>query len=486
MKIRFTYLSEINIYAIGAMVFFIAALFSSGYHHFDEHFQILEFTSLKLHIAKENDMPWEYAAKMRSALQPLFVITFYKLLSIVGPVNPFILSTFLRLLSAALAFYCTYQLIQCFGQSLSEKYRSRLLLPLSFFLWFGVYNAVRFSSENWSAMLLILSLCLLTGSTIKGYKTYLYAGLLLGGAFLLRFQTGFMILGLAIWLLFIRKERIGSLFLTAATIFAVVAAGVLIDKWFYGVWTLSCWNYFDQNILQNKVSGFGVYPWWWYLSETFLNTIPPFSLVYLLGLLIFFVLHPRHLFTFILIPFLLVHFYIGHKEIRFLFPVIYFLPLCIAFTIRAVNQKWSVPLLGQRAFKFFLPGFWLVNFVMLLVVMFKPADSYIDLYETIYNRYTAPTKLYGLNENPYHRVLDIHFYKRASLSLNLINNTSEIQAGKDSIVLLATTDRNAAEQLTQPHKLIYSGLPEWVRAFNYNRWLDRTKIWYVYEIENRN
>lgn len=483
---RFNSISEKQFYATGALVLFITALFSTGYHHFDEHFQILEFASLKLNMATENDMPWEYAAQMRSALQPFFVATLYKLFSIVDQVNPFALATFLRLLSAVFAFFCIWRLIQTFGKTLSENYRKALLFPLSFFLWFAVYNGVRFSSENWSVMLLIAAVSLLMNIKADNYRKFLLAGLLLGFAFLLRFQTGFMILGLVMWLLFIKKEKIASLFLIAAAIMSVVAIGVILDKWFYGAWTLSCWNYFDQNILQDKVSGFGVYPWWWYLSETFLNTIPPFSLVYLLGLLIFFVLHPKHLFTFILIPFLLIHFYIGHKEMRFLFPVIYFLPLCIAFSIQAVNQKWGVALLEQRTFRFFFSAFWLVNFAMLLVVIFKPADSYIALYETIYNRYTAPTKLYGLNENPYHRVLDIHFYKRANLSLNLINSTSEIQAGKDSIVLLATTDRNAAEQLTQAHKLIYSGLPEWVRAFNYNRWLDRTKIWYVYEIENRN
>lgn len=483
MKIRFAFLSERSVYVIGALVFFIAALFSTGYHHFDEHFQILEFASLKLNMANEKDMPWEYATKMRSALQPLFVVTLYKLFSIFGQVNPFALATFLRLLSAALAFYCICQLIQNFGQSLSEDYKKRLLLPLSFFLWFGVYNAVRFSSENWSAMLLILSICLLISSTVKSYKKYLFAGMLMGGAFLLRFQTGFMILGLAIWLLFIRKEKIGSLFVIGAAIIAVIATGVLIDKWFYGVWTLSCWNYFDQNILQDKVSGFGVYPWWWYFSEIFVNTIPPFSLIYLLGVILFFILYPKHLFTFILIPFLLIHFYIGHKEIRFLFPVIYFLPLCIAFVVQAIDQKWNGTLFGQKAVSFFLTVFGLVNLILLLIIMFKPADSYISLYKTVYNRYAAPVKLYTLNENPYHRVLDIHFYKRANLSINYINSVSEIQTEKDSILLLTTTDRNAVEQLSQSHTLIYSGLPEWVRLFNYNHWLDRTQIWYVYEIK---
>ena len=76
-----------------------------------------------------------------------------------------------------------------------------------------------------------------------------------------------MIFGLIAWLLFIKNEKISSLFLTGLALAFVVAIGVIIDKWFYGTWTLSCWNYFDQNILRDKVSGFGVYPWWWFLSS---------------------------------------------------------------------------------------------------------------------------------------------------------------------------------------------------------------------------
>ena len=114
---RFNSISEKQFYAIGALVLFITALFSTGYHHFDEHFQILEFASLKLNLAIENDMPWEYAAQMRSALQPFFVVTLYKFVSIVGQVNPFALATFLRLLSAALAFFCICLFPLCFINS---------------------------------------------------------------------------------------------------------------------------------------------------------------------------------------------------------------------------------------------------------------------------------------------------------------------------------------------------------------------------------
>jgi len=42
---------------LAALAFFIAALFSVGYHHFDEHFQIMEFAGLKLGLNQESAMP---------------------------------------------------------------------------------------------------------------------------------------------------------------------------------------------------------------------------------------------------------------------------------------------------------------------------------------------------------------------------------------------------------------------------------------------
>jgi GPI mannosyltransferase 3 len=93
-----------NIYIVSAALLFLSAVFSLGHHHFDEHFQILEFAGLKLGLTSIEQLPWEYEAQMRSTIQPLMVVLFYKCFALFVEPSPFFLAFFLRLLSAALFF----------------------------------------------------------------------------------------------------------------------------------------------------------------------------------------------------------------------------------------------------------------------------------------------------------------------------------------------------------------------------------------------
>lgn len=477
------HITSTRLYIAGAIALLICAVFSKGYHHFDEHFQILEFAALKLQMATAADMPWEYTTKMRSGIQPFLVVGLYKLIGLLGTPNPFIIALLLRVISAIAAFFTSYKLVTTFGSEVNNKYYLRLFLPLSFLLWFDVYNAVRFSSENWSAICLALAVCVLSSSKQSNLTSLILSGLLMGFGVLIRFQAGFMIAGVLLWLLIIKKESIARVAWLVTVIILVIALGVLIDKWLYGVWTLSCWNYFDQNILQDKVSGFGVHPWWYYFVETFKDAIPPFSLLFIGGLFGFLIIKPKHIFSFLLVPFLVVHLLIGHKELRFMFPVIYFLPLCVTVTFQYVTQKYNVSYSNSFISRILIYSFSLAHLTVLLIVMFKPADSYIGLYEKIYNQYAGPTVLYYENENPYNRVLDIHFYKRANLCIRKVNTLNDIALPADTTVLVATTQNNIDETVNLPHTCVYASLPNWVNHFNYNNWLARTKIWHVYEIK---
>jgi phosphatidylinositol glycan class B len=81
---------------VGIVIHIITAVFSVGYYHVDEHFQILEFTSMKLGLAEENSLPWEYQAHLRPALQPAIAFMTIKAISFIGLDNPFFHATLLR------------------------------------------------------------------------------------------------------------------------------------------------------------------------------------------------------------------------------------------------------------------------------------------------------------------------------------------------------------------------------------------------------
>jgi phosphatidylinositol glycan class B len=99
---------------LGALVLVVTAYFSTGFHHWDEHFQILEFAGYKLGITPAKDLPWEFAARIRPALQPLIVVLSHHLFGLFGSSDPFAITFFLRLLSAALSFTAIMLMLRAF------------------------------------------------------------------------------------------------------------------------------------------------------------------------------------------------------------------------------------------------------------------------------------------------------------------------------------------------------------------------------------
>jgi phosphatidylinositol glycan class B len=149
---------EKRVYIISAALFFIAAVFSTGYHHFDEHFQILEFAGLKLGLTEAKYLPWEYTYQMRPALQPFLTYIISSILSFININSPFSQVFVLRLISAILSFYAIKSLYDVLKINFKNEYYRKLFLFYSFTLWFIFYNGVRYSSENWSGIFFVFAL----------------------------------------------------------------------------------------------------------------------------------------------------------------------------------------------------------------------------------------------------------------------------------------------------------------------------------------
>jgi phosphatidylinositol glycan class B len=416
-------MKEKYIYLFSILILVVTAFFSTGYHHIDEHIQLLEFAGLKLGRVIPENLPWEFHYEIRPSIQPAIVVIVYRFFEIFGFNNPFFISFFMRLLSAVLAFTAMYFIYKAYINTIINESLKKCFLLLTFFLWFSVYESVRFSSENWSGNIFIIAFSLFVLKPSSKYYFYLIIGFLLGLSFLFRYQTGFLITGLILWNLFIKKDFVNT-FLLVFGVLILVFIGILIDYWFYGQWTLTAWNYFDQNIIQNKVSNFGTELWWFYFDEVFNRAIPPFSIIFILCPILYFIFKTKDLLTWTLFPFLFIHFIIGHKEIRFLFPIIGFLPILIIKSIELINEKWKEKLLEKKLFKLFVKGFIITNMAVLLVVIFKPANDQISLFSKIYSDYKQPTVLNYMENNPYK---NIFFYKRNNLEVKKIESLQQIQ-----------------------------------------------------------
>jgi phosphatidylinositol glycan class B len=177
-----------------------------------------------------------------------------------------------------------------------------------------------------------------------------------------------------------------------------------------------------------------------------------------------------------------VHFLIVHKEIRYLFPIIGFVPIIIIKSVEIIQERWNPSLSDNKYVKITAKLFWITNIVALVVIAFKPADNQISLYQKLYDDYKTPATLYYTTDNPYHRILDVNFYKRSNLELKKINAANELNFDSSRKQLFVTLDKNAVNEIKARKKLIYSTLPDWIMRFDFNHWVKRTKCWYVYEL----
>jgi phosphatidylinositol glycan class B len=148
------------VYAASILIFIITAIFSTGYHHYDEHFQILEFAGLKLNLIAAQNLPWEYLYQIRPAVQPAMVVVLYRFFHLLGIESPFLIAFLFRLLSAALAFLSMHMIYKMYKDTIANETLQKWFLVLSFFLWFAMYSGVRFSSENWSGSIFIIAFVL--------------------------------------------------------------------------------------------------------------------------------------------------------------------------------------------------------------------------------------------------------------------------------------------------------------------------------------
>ena len=150
----------------------ITSINSVGFHHLDEHYQILEFANYKLGNNQPSDLPWEFEAKLRPAVQPAIAFLIIKFSQSIGITDPFTQAIFLRILSFLLSLLSVCLLLYAFKEEIKSKTLLKWFLYLSFFLWFAVYSHVRFSSEGWSGSLFFIGFALFYYFKHKGLSNF--------------------------------------------------------------------------------------------------------------------------------------------------------------------------------------------------------------------------------------------------------------------------------------------------------------------------
>ena len=336
----------------------IAAYFSFGYHHPDEHYQILEWAHYFVGLAPNPaHLRWEFASQIRPWFQPLLHAFFMKASIWMGIYNPFDLAFFFRLSYAALNIWSLVALWNYFQKKYELSSKWFLMTSL---LWFFPYVHVRTSSENLSGIFLSFALLMLLKNE-SSLRAFFQAGLLFGFAFLARYQIALGLLGLGIVLLIsdhgFRKKH-GLLILGFCL---PIGLGVLLDRWGYGNWVFTPYRYFKVNILEHVAASFNPYPWYQYLIWI-AQLNPLISLPLFYGVIRFSFKSRLNVISGFVMSFFILHFFITNKEYRFLFPILNVAPFMAIAYFHHVNQT-------QFPESFFKRIFWAPAFLIFYLVL---------------------------------------------------------------------------------------------------------------------
>ncbi len=459
----------------------------------DQHYQIIEFANYKLGNITGDQLAWEFKYQERQTIQPFIAYGIFKVLAFFHVTHPFEQLQWLRILMSGFVVFALYRFVVATVSEIHPPFR-KTYVAATFLMGYIPAIYLHFASETASQVLLLLgSASLLSGK--KGRGHWVWAGVYFGLAFFCRFQSVLTFAGLFGGLLLTGRYRFAELLKLIPGFGLALLAGILIDRWFYGNWVLTPYNYLSFQILEGGVDKFGTSPAYAYLQRLFMLATPFFGLLLYpawLALLLRRKFHPVFLSV---LSTLLILSMVGHKEDRFLYQILLFIPFTVV-------KGWEVlfgmfPRLSGFFSSFFVRTV-LISANILLVIMSLLQNTSVflrgqgtlawkitrDYYEQPVTLYTTgvdrhPFKINGFNPYPApgeshstkefiwrHFIMprDYEEYQIASFSDTLFTNgrqgrTEMLYAGKYSVERLGLKELEKAG-----YRQIATTVPGWLEA----------------------
>jgi len=79
--------------------------------------------------------------------------------------------------------------------------------------------------------------------------------------------------------------------------------------------------------------------------------------------------------------------------------------------------------------------------------------------------------------------LPVHFFAQTNLQTKNVSSFKEIKSDKSKTILFSSQTKLLSSDSTRQFKLVYQTIPEWVYNFNFNNWLERSGVFYLYEMK---
>ena len=340
----------------------VAILFASV-HHPDETFQYWE---QGYRFAFGYGMvPWEYRTGIRSYFIPGLVAGVMQFVSFLGGG----MASWQLAVQALLSLLSLTVVTTAFAWGRRAGGLSAAIISGAIAcVWFEVvYFAAKPLTESISTSLLFPAAYLLCVPRLSG-KFLVLGGVLLGFAFIVRFQLAPAVLAIGLICLIANGWR--RCLPAALAALAVIVAGGLLDWVTLGSPFQSIWLNFVVNAVEDKASSYGVEPFYWF-GVSYLAVWAGFAVVMAVLALLGGVRAPVLLIVALVI--VLAHSAIGHKEYRFVLPALPFLLTALGVGLADLYDRIAVSLpLSQRLASLFAIGLVICGTSLTLAQM----DSY--------------------------------------------------------------------------------------------------------------
>ncbi|MEN8225426.1 MAG: glycosyltransferase family 39 protein [Bacteroidota bacterium] len=392
----------------------LAVFFSKGFGWFDDHFLIIEAS--QSWVDGEDYNNWLPGSENNAGPtgHNLFYtglhFLFFKLCSLLNFSDPQGKMYVIRLLHAGLSLmvvFFGYKLANYLGDKKAARSTGLLLAILWFFPFLSVRNLVEFTSVPF----LLWGTWILINDTRQRPRLLngLLAGIILGLAFCMRFQTLIYLGGIGLGLLVLGrwKEAFGA------------GAGIVMTAFlFLGSIDIYLWGYPFAELIEYvryNMFNYGEYisgPWYQYFLVILGILVPPLSFYLFFGFFYEFIKNRRQTLLIFLpvIIFLAFHSYFPNKQERFILPLIPF-----------------IILLGMLGWQHFLEGsgfwkrrkkllstsmvfFWIINIVMLMIISTTYSKRARVESMTYLSRYEGISKIMVENTNQYNTNLLPMYY----------------------------------------------------------------------------
>ncbi|KAH3763718.1 GPI mannosyltransferase 3 [Pelomyxa schiedti] len=266
-------------------------------------------------------MTWEWREMIRGWVHPLIFACVYKVLLIMGCDTAFLVIYAPRFIQAV---FCAI------GDIFVWKLATRIWGPqvgkyafiCQLLSWFTFFAGVRTLVNSLETSLTVVSLYFWDFPGMPS-PTHRHARALAISIASFQSALKFIVLELA-------PVGLSLLFLST-----------LIDRLFYGVWTLVPLNFLYHNVFQSVSEFYGTHPWHWYFTIGFPSILGSFAPLMVLGIY----RSKSYALLLIILGVLLEFTPIPHKEFRFIFPA---LPLAMCYCGYFVHDVWTRTSSGSK------------------------------------------------------------------------------------------------------------------------------------------